>query len=809
MAYEPTDPSDWTVPPVNAQEALDDLATAISGGGVSYPLLAPGGSVGAPSYSYAGDGNTGFWSSGADTLNWSTAGTLAAQVDSSQQWSFGAPGGNRTHGFYKDVGFGDTSATLTVKIGNSGANEGSGRLVFANQVGAGSQSFDLVFDSRNTADTGLITQAGMIRFQKEAGTNGSNIYFYTSDTSATSNLVLTITPTKVFELAPLGEFRFDDAVGGQYVGFKSPTTVTGTTTYTLPEAPPGSNMFLQSDNLSVLSWSAIPAPTGTNNTLSYFNGSGNLATLPGWAVDSTFFGINCYLTVAPIGGLIKINFFEAEIASASNQPASTTIGFQFDCHVDRTGNNFQNGDITGALYNVGTEGDGNSDNIYGIEVRTYAGVGTNTASANFLNSLNLQASVGAGYTVTSFVGIDNDLINNGTISGDVYLYSSGCSGPVGGNLRLIDIGSGSNVTGDTSGIAISLTGTTDDLNIFAFNNTGNITNNFNGCYVSNSGDSASAYLYVGLNTGDVTNTSKGVDIQVNGNSQFKVLGQFYSNSGTCDFWTGLDVSGTQTVTVGATGLSINLSSITSPAQKTGLSINDGALNVQSNYNTSVLPASPGFASLNVLGGEYRVASGSPVSNTLILANNLAVQGFFLDNMGPDAFLGTLGFCNNGYAAQIVVADTKTVDAYNMVLVAGSIPDVSGVPITDGGTVTDLALIYAVGLLPSGGDINVTNMYGLRLGILLSGSGFSTNTWGIYCEDTGADNWFAKNVIIGGSTGQPSNSDVVFDIQSAKAARLPRLTTAERNALTALGGMIIFNTTLSAFEGYDGATWVTL
>ena len=36
-----------------------------------------------------------------------------------------------------------------------------------------------------------------------------------------------------------------------------------------------------------------------------------------------------------------------------------------------------------------------------------------------------------------------------------------------------------------------------------------------------------------------------------------------------------------------------------------------------------------------------------------------------------------------------------------------------------------------------------------------------------------------------------------------------LTTTERDALTAVAGMIIFNSTTGQFEGYNGTSWVAL
>lgn len=42
-----------------------------------------------------------------------------------------------------------------------------------------------------------------------------------------------------------------------------------------------------------------------------------------------------------------------------------------------------------------------------------------------------------------------------------------------------------------------------------------------------------------------------------------------------------------------------------------------------------------------------------------------------------------------------------------------------------------------------------------------------------------------------------------------AVLLPRLTTTQRNALTAANGMIIYNTTNARIEAYEGGTWVDL
>jgi hypothetical protein len=49
----------------------------------------------------------------------------------------------------------------------------------------------------------------------------------------------------------------------------------------------------------------------------------------------------------------------------------------------------------------------------------------------------------------------------------------------------------------------------------------------------------------------------------------------------------------------------------------------------------------------------------------------------------------------------------------------------------------------------------------------------------------------------------------IDVDTLSPVRLPRLTTAERDGLTALVGDIIYNTDTSTFQGYAGGTWTSI
>jgi hypothetical protein len=62
----------------------------------------------------------------------------------------------------------------------------------------------------------------------------------------------------------------------------------------------------------------------------------------------------------------------------------------------------------------------------------------------------------------------------------------------------------------------------------------------------------------------------------------------------------------------------------------------------------------------------------------------------------------------------------------------------------------------------------------------------------------------------GANAAPTNASVGLEVQSTTQAFLaPRMTTAQRNALTALNGMIIYNTTTNQMEGYINSAWAAM
>jgi len=64
------------------------------------------------------------------------------------------------------------------------------------------------------------------------------------------------------------------------------------------------------------------------------------------------------------------------------------------------------------------------------------------------------------------------------------------------------------------------------------------------------------------------------------------------------------------------------------------------------------------------------------------------------------------------------------------------------------------------------------------------------------------------VAMGGA--QPSQASALLDLSSTSGCLLlTRMTTTQRNALTAVNGMIIYNSTTSTIQGYVGGSWTNL
>ena len=92
-------------------------------------------------------------------------------------------------------------------------------------------------------------------------------------------------------------------------------------------------------------------------------------------------------------------------------------------------------------------------------------------------------------------------------------------------------------------------------------------------------------------------------------------------------------------------------------------------------------------------------------------------------------------------------------------------------------------------------------YGVYIGALAG-----TTQYGIFQADTSATNAFYSPIVVG--TSSVTTSAGVEVNSTTMALLVSRMTTTQRNALTAANGMIIYNTTETQFEFYEDDAWVS-
>jgi len=141
-------------------------------------------------------------------------------------------------------------------------------------------------------------------------------------------------------------------------------------------------------------------------------------------------------------------------------------------------------------------------------------------------------------------------------------------------------------------------------------------------------------------------------------------------------------------------------------------------------------------------------------------------------------------------------------------------------------------LHVIAAARQAGGFGATNMYGIHIenqgvvpsttntvyAIFIDGQSNATTNWGIVQSSTANDNAFAGDTRVGSTTAPTSTLDVTGKLKVSAGIELtgvtqpltlPRLTTTQRDALTAAEGMMVYNTTTTAFEGYNGTVWVAL
>lgn len=298
------------------------------------------------------------------------------------------------------------------------------------------------------------------------------------------------------------------------------------------------------------------------------------------------------------------------------------------------------------------------------------------------------------------------------------------------------------------------------------------------------------------------------------------VGPQMSGSASSTNFTGMNltptVTGTSTVTNPITALNLNMTANNTGgvAGATAIDINMDNVNLSSaaiaaggkkkaigfggsieGGNNYTVPGAVSFFQNHYIGGTVGVASGDPIA-AFGFGTNLAQTIDFQDDWTADG--GGLGFANVGFVGAIAGATGKTMYSWTGAL--GGAGNPSGA-----GTVTNAKMFSAAGILPQGGSLSVTNMYGFEVNPNTF-CAIGTNCWGFF-EDGGAENAVSK-LAIDTSNNKVFNSSTALEIGSVKALLNGRGTTTQKNALTAAAGMQFYDTTLNELQWYNGSSWVT-
>jgi len=213
----------------------------------------------------------------------------------------------------------------------------------------------------------------------------------------------------------------------------------------------------------------------------------------------------------------------------------------------------------------------------------------------------------------------------------------------------------------------------------------------------------------------------------------------------------------------ATGLNVNMQNFQTPAMPTAISASNGSSSLFANFDTGIYPvqSTGGPYGLNFIGGQLHIASGFPITGgNFGIGNNLGISIFAEDNIPVDSSGLRLGFLMNGFLTQVGIAAGKTMDSLTFMGAGAQ----DAIPGGSTGTFSEVIMFRALGILPTNGA-SVTDMYGFKVEPTLTAMS-PTNAWGVWVGDTNADNWFAKNVVIGGVTGKPTFAGVGLDVNGA-------------------------------------------
>lgn len=478
----------------------------------------------------------------------------------------------------------------------------------------------------------------------------------------------------------------------------------------------GSTLF--TDNGSALNIQTdIQLATTINNINLYAGGLTNNGTLTGYS------------------SLLNLGFTNTGTTDFIN---GTNIGLTGDTVADKQYASYYSSGVVGGNFS-GTSQNINDVVTGAVSFHSINRTGATTLSTTILNTYFSPTATMGGNLTGLNVGIDADINDYGILvnlnaQGDILKGFSVVNANFAGN-----IGDG---TG-TSLIGLNLSTqntTTIDGGLFGVSVANSATlvgnNTVYGLYINNQGG---GYRHVGatsLNNADQSEEIRGFEHNTVGDSRTS---------------TGLDIYMDGNATDDAQGIRINVQNQTSTNNRVR------SIDAQGHtwsFNNVYRPTSGLFVdTANNNFSEYRIASGSPVTGTDVLANNNIVAYLLEDDqaLGPVG----LGAVTLNSISLLGVADTKQIDLIRGMLVVGSAQDPG---YADSGVVDRFEGIVYAGVAAGGGSTTVNEAVGLYMP-----AGFDSyagTNWGLLVDGTTADNYVNKLAV--GTTSKTSGAGLLID-----------------------------------------------
>jgi len=525
------------------------------------------------------------------------------------------------------------------------------------------------------------------------------------------------------------------------------------------------------------------------------------------------------ITPADIGGSIFANNDTFTITPTAN----ITQDYWHRYSITTLDGSFDVSNIRDVQFGVTKNGSGDVGQIFSVDNQLNLGDGT-AATTNNINAYNgyIQIndnlttgqiySVNAPITVQALATVDSIF----TLNGNPNIYGTVTNGINGFNWNPT-FQSGSSVSNSTliysnpqvdstisyfAGVGINGYGTASPTSTTGFYYTpsysGTVTN-FTGFQAGYNGSTVTNFQGVNIGTGANGDGFVGFNLTTN-------------NITLSSYFNGISINPIIASVPNATGLQVNMGSVTGTNVKAADLVGDvsitGSLSFSGALSIGQLLA---YAPLTVVSGSGNPASvhslvsapNIPANATITLGDTIGVNTAALITVGANSTTTTALV---GLAALALPAVVQTHTASTVDLITGATFAISLDGSSTGGTIDVVSLCRSVAIPNGITTINKLRGYDFQLPFGDPG----TETWGLYAQPD-SFNWMKGSLKIGGtagSTDKVSNSSTGLELEG-KALRLANLTGVQIAALTPLAGMMVFNTTTSKAQCYDGAAWQDL